>query len=112
METIELMTIQTVKQPTDNNETFLLEKNIRHLKRMFKCEENYKKYLGTLWLLRNLISENIDICSNPNPIAHPQFPIWELTNELIGSLLRPDTSFSCNEFGVHYSRQGCYNENP
>ena len=93
-----------VKIKAKRRETFLLADNIDRIKIMFADEESYEKYMGALWLLRDLIGESIDICGKPNVASHSQFPIFELTNDLISALLRQDTYFTVSPHGITYYR--------
>ena len=77
---------------TNKQETVLTESNITLLKQMFKNPEKYRYYMKTLWLLRSLTEKR---CGKDGMIDTDDevYPIFRLTNELIGSLLRDDTFF-------------------
>ena len=77
---------------TNKQETVLTESNITLLKQMFKTPEKYRYYMKTLWLLRSLTEKR---CGKDGMIDTDDevYPIFRLTNELIGSLLRDDTFF-------------------
>lgn len=79
---------------TNKQETVLTESNVILLKRMFNSPEKYRYYMKTLWLLRSLTEKK---CSKDGMINTDDevYPIFRLTNELIGSLLRDDTFFDC-----------------
>ena len=88
----------------DNRETFLRDDDIKGIKNMFSDKEKYEKYMKTLWILRDLVGNNIDIGRGSKAASHPQFPIWELTNNLIGALLREDIDIITNNHNIvfHY----------
>lgn len=77
---------------TNKQETVLTESNVMLLKRMFKDPEKYQYYMKTLWLLRSLTEKK---CGKDGMIdtSDEVYPIFRLTNELIGCLLRGDTFF-------------------
>lgn len=77
---------------TNKQETVLTESNITLLKQMFKNPEKYRYYMKTLWLLRALTEKK---CGKNGMIDTDDevYPIFNLTNELIGALLREDTFF-------------------
>lgn len=88
-----------------NEETFLLEDNIERIKGIiFHDEESYRKYMGSLWLLRDLVGENIDIYNPQKAVNHPQYPLYEMANMLISALHRPDTTFSVSREELTYRR--------
>jgi hypothetical protein len=93
-----------VSKAKQEPETFLEDDNIILIKRMFSDEDKYKHYMTALWLLRDLLARNIDTCDQLNAIKHPQFPLFDLINSLIGALLREDVRFKTNAEGVHYFR--------
>lgn len=96
METINLDCIKK-NNDVQNGETYLTEQNIFFLKRMFKDESAYIKYMETLWTLRALTAKACEIpqgegvCYDKN---NPIFRITEFTNELIGALLNDNINFS------------------
>ena len=80
-----------------NSESYLTEQNIRFLKRMFKDESAYIKYMETLWTLRALTAKACEIPQGEGVCydkKNPIFRITELTNELIGALLNDSINFS------------------
>lgn len=87
-------------------ETFLLDYNVDLIKRMFADEAQYQKHMGALWVLRELVSESIGVNDGAGCMNHPQYPIFELINGLIGALLRQDTHFEVNKHRVDYFRNG------
>lgn len=77
--------------------TVLEERNIALLKEMFKDDESYRLYMGTIFLLRNQVSNNIgDTCDFERLKKHPMFPILKTLNELVGALLTTDYIYSGN----------------
>jgi hypothetical protein len=76
--------------------TFLTEQNIDSLKGMFANRETYEQHLRTLGGLRALLWKNLENDlnrENPN-YDHPQYPIFQLCNDLIGALLQNGYSYT------------------
>lgn len=96
------------ERAVENSETYLTEKNIFFLKRVFKDESAYIKHMKTLWTLRALTAKACEIPNNRGICydkRNPIFRITELTNELIGALLNDDINFSFDgEKVVHWKR--------
>ena len=88
--------IQPIK--CDGSSTYLSEGNILRLKRMFKDEATYVEYMKTLWTLRGLTCEKIEVGGVTNT-KDPLFRIAKLTNDLISSLLNFDAE---NVINFHY----------
>ena len=88
--------------------TFLTEKTIRGLKRVFETEEKYIQHMDTLWVLRDLIGKQIEIKTSKGwtyDVNHPNFRILELANELIGAMLQ-DIHFSFDGKRMHHTKNG------
>lgn len=79
------------------SDTFLVEDNIKRLKRMFETSEDYKKHMRNLWLFRDLIHSKVE--SEDNPAMCPYFPLYDTVNNLIGCLLQM-------EKGIHFDING------
>jgi len=92
--------VPSIIQPIecDGSDTYLSESNILLLKRMFKDEATYVEYMKTLWTLRGLTCEKIEVGGFTNT-KDPLFKIAKLTNELINSLLNFDAE---NVINFHY----------
>lgn len=83
---------QTNKITFISQETVLTETNIMFLKRMFKNLEQYRYYMKVLWILRELVAKKCDAEGNLN-INDEAYPIYMVTNELIGCLLQDNAVF-------------------
>lgn len=96
-------------QVCKEQETFLTERNIALLKRMFSNETKYIEYMETLWVLRDLALKAIEVPTEQgtrDDENHPYFRIAMLTNELIGSLLRGDINFDFGGVSVWHYKSG------
>lgn len=78
-------------------ETFLVEDNIKCLKRMFETSEDYKKHMRNLWLFRDLIYLKVE--DEDNPATCPYFHLFDTINSLVGCLLQMDR-------GIHFDNNG------
>lgn len=94
-----MLTTQTTLLIPKKSDTYLTEKNILFLKRMFSDEEAYRYYMKTLWLLRRLAGEACQV-ETPAGLIHDTksdlWPILKTINELIGCLHQNDTHFDIN----------------
>lgn len=86
------------KPAPDTGATYLTEKNVFFLKRMFKDETTYIKHMETLWSLRGLTLKACEVPSGKGGVVYdkenPLFKIAELTNEFIGALMNDSISFN------------------
>lgn len=91
--------------------TYLTEKTIRGLKRVFETEEKYIKHMDTLWVLRDIIGKQIEYRADNGcwtyDVNHPNFRIMELANELIGAMLQ-EIHFSFDGKKMHHIKNGEY----
>lgn len=69
-------------------ETFLTDKNVRLLQRMFKTEDDWRFYVLTLWRLRDAAYNRAEKGGLKKDTEF--YNVFALTNELIGALLRDD----------------------
>ena len=87
------------------NETYLTDRNIGQLKRMFRDEALYIKHMKTLWALRRAASEACEIrCGNgwTYDKTTPSFQIMSIANDFIGALSNPDIDFCIEGGKVRY----------
>ena len=93
-------------QSTYNHETgnsFLTEKNIEKLTKLFKTPQDYARHIGCLWVFRDLVHAAIE--SAPKPIEHELFPLFETVNSFIGCMIRCDVHFDNRGRAYYYQNK-------
>lgn len=76
----------------ETTKTFLTENSINQLKSLFKDEQSWVEHMKTLNVMRSLYLESVGGYDNLN-IESPTFRLLQLTNNLIGCLLRDNYYF-------------------
>lgn len=93
----------TGSQSGIDNETFLTEKEITAIKQMFKTKADYINYVEALWMVRDLTIRN------EPPIGSPQYKVFKMANDFIGTLLLGHPNFifeSSNGFVTILEKSG------
>lgn len=84
---------------TIQQETVLTEMNIKFIKQMFKDKAMYQYYMKALWVLRRLAAKKCEIDVQGRLDINTEdeaYPIFKVTDELIGSLLIDGVFFNSN----------------
>lgn len=85
-------------------ETYLTPNQADRLVGVFADEEQYTEHLKTLWVLRRLVYNKIDVGVTEEEIkANPLYKIFDLTNQIIGAIDDGSVYISNGQVGVDKS---------
>lgn len=87
-------------------ETYLKEKNILFIKRMFKDEASYLKHMETIYGLRELSIKAIEKEDGSFDKSSPYYRLFEFSNELFGALDVDTIKFELGLDGIKHYKIG------